>query len=189
MTRFLNDHSGIPDQHKQFQAPTVGSWFDNEIYIGRMVWPKVKTDYIGDCRVIEKATEEERIRIEEYCEPIVPIDLFKRVYRVRQQRRIARKTAIEASGQQSKKKLKAPVPGLTLKYLLTGLVRCGHCNRAMVPNGSSAYIAKDGTERRYVSYFCPGQGSGNCNNKKRIPEEWLRKVVIDTLRDRLFPME
>lgn len=188
VTRFLNEHPDIPDKYKPFQASTVGSWFDNEIYIGVMVWPKVATDYISDCRVVEKTSEEERIRIEGYCEPIVQVEVFKRVSRVRKLRGDARRAALATSNQKPDKLLKAPAPGLTLKFLLTGLVRCGHCNRAMVPNGAGVYTTKDGDERRYVAYFCPGSGAGICSNKKRIPEEWLRKVVVDTIRNLLFPL-
>ena len=74
-----------------------------------------------------------------------------------------------------------------LKYLLTGLVRCGHCGRAMVASSSPLYTTKSGEERRYVAYCCPGHASRLCANGKRIPEEWLRQQVITTLMNRLFP--
>ena len=76
---------------------------------------------------------------------------------------------------------------MTLKYLLTGLVRCGHCKRAMNPSSSAPYITKSGEAKRYTAYSCPGSVAGVCQNSTRVPEEWLREVVIDTTRERLFP--
>lgn len=188
VARYLNNHADIPDDFKPFQAATVGNWFENEVYSGVMVWPKVTTDIVDDCRVIEAVSEEEQIRVEDYCESIIPRDLFDRVLRIRRARGKARKSAIADSEQDSGKQLKAPVPGLSLKYLLAGLVRCGHCKRAMIPNGSGAYTTKDGQVRRYAGYACPGAVDGDCPNRKRIPEEWLREVVVSTIRERLFPV-
>ena len=76
---------------------------------------------------------------------------------------------------------------MTLRYLLTGLVRCGHCSRAMNPTSSAAYVTKSGEAKRYTAYSCPGSVSGVCPNGTRVPEDWLRKVVIGTVRQRLFP--
>ena len=85
------------------------------------------------------------------------------------------------------KLIEPPAPGMTLRYLLTGLVRCGHCSRAMNPTSSAAYVTKSGEAKRYTAYSCPGSVSGVCPNGTRVPENWLRKVVIGTVRQRLFP--
>ena len=57
----------------------------------------------------------------------------------------------------------------------------------MVPSSSTPYVAKDGAERRYTSYVCPGYLGGHCENGTRVSEEWVRSVVIGKLRERLFP--
>lgn len=76
-------------------------------------------------------------------------------------------------------------PGIVLKYILTGLVRCAHCGRAMTPTSSAEYQTKDGTAKRYVAYACPGRPDGTCNNRRRIPEPWLRGIVIELMRVQL----
>src|SRR5205823_3827755 len=78
-----------------------------------------------------------------------------------------------------------PGRGVALKYLLSGLVRCGLCNRAMAPSASGTYETKAGEIHKYPSYGCPAAASGACPNRKRIPEPWLRKMVVETLLSRL----
>lgn len=78
------------------------------------------------------------------------------------------------------------VPGVALKYPLSGLVLCDECGRAMTASAGGAYVAKNGEERRYVAYVCPGTLSGQCANKCHIPEPWLRETVAELLRTRLF---
>jgi hypothetical protein len=102
---------------------------------------------------------------------------------VRRERSLAaRRRKTPADGKQ----IEAPAPGLTLNYLLSGLLFC-KCTLRMTASSSTAYVAKDGTERRYTSYVCPGYLGGHCDNGTRVPEEWIRSVVIGKLRERLFP--
>ena len=83
-------------------------------------------------------------------------------------------------------KLIAPqAPGLTLKYLLTGLIRCGHCNASLRPVPSGR---KSKAGRRYVYYACPRHYDGACNNSRHVPEDRLRRAVITRLRSKLFPL-
>ena len=49
------------------------------------------------------------------------------------------------------------------------------------------YVARDGSERRYASYVCPGFLGGQCANSTRVPEEWIRTVVINKLRGAALP--
>ena len=51
--------------------------------------------------------------------------------------------------------------GLTLKYLLTGLARCGLCRSAMRPIPSHR-VEKSGREYAYTHYACPRAGAGAC---------------------------
>jgi hypothetical protein len=88
----------------------------------------------------------------------------------------------------SVEKLIAPlVNGVAIKNILSGLVICGHCNLAMTPASSPTYTLKStGERRRYVQYKCSRAGNGACENHVRVPEDWLRKTVIDLLCQRLF---
>ena len=61
------------------------------------------------------------------------------------------------------------------------------CGLRMVASSTAPYTAKDGTQRRYTSYVCPGYLAGHCENGTRVPEGWVRSVVIGKLSERLFP--
>lgn len=75
--------------------------------------------------------------------------------------------------------------GLALKYMLSGLLRCGCCNSSMriMPSGRTSQ-----TGTRYVYYNCPRHLDGSCPNGKYVPEDELREAVISRLRARLFPV-
>jgi DNA invertase Pin-like site-specific DNA recombinase len=183
LARFLNEHPDVPKKFKPFQPPTVGRQLKNELYTGVMLFPQTSRDVIDDVNVSVRVSFDQQERIKNYCDPIIATELFEKVSQMRRQRAAARRAVRNTS----EKHIKPVVAGLSLKYPLTGLVRCGICDRAMVPNGSVAYKRKDGTKQRYVCYFCPGRGAGLCTNDIRVSEEWLRATVIRTLKERLFP--
>jgi len=183
LTRYLNQHPDIPDRFKPFQASTVGYWLRNVIYVGDLRWAANSTDVIDDARVIERNAEEDVVFVADFCEPLVPREVWDKIQAVRNARRRPRTLATDGESKQ----LEAPAPGLTLKYLLTGLVRCGLCTRAMAPSSTALYTTLAGEQHRYTYYVCPGHIDSSCTNSQRIPEEWLRKTVIEKLRDRLFP--
>ncbi len=187
LTRFLNDHPDIPEKFKPFQAPSVGYWLDNPIYSGELLWEQNSTGIVDDMRVVERNREEDMIRVPNFCKPTVPREQQEAIWAVRRARREAILQARARKNGGDIKLIEPPAPGLTLKYLLSGLVKCGHCNRAMNPSSSAAYITKSGEAKRYPAYSCPGSVSGVCPNSTRVPEEWLREVVISTMRQRLFP--
>ena len=87
------------------------------------------------------------------------------------------------------KQIAAVTPGLALTYLLSGLVRCGHCHRSMTVSSSPTYTTKSGETKRYATYVCPGYVAGVCPNGTRVPEPWLREAVVGLIRQRLFPTD
>ena len=95
----------------------------------------------------------------------------------------ARRRKAEANG----KLIEPPAPGVSVKFLLSGLVFCSECGLRMRPSSSPEYITKSGEAVRYVSYVCPGYLAGYCENSKTVPEQWLREVVVAKIRQRLFP--
>ncbi len=165
-------------------ASTICRILDNEIYKGILVFGRVSTDVVDDRKVIRKNPEDEIIRVENFCEPLIPSEIWEEVNRLRREagRKIseARRRKSASNG----KLLQPTAPGFVLRYPLTGLVRCESCGASMRPN-SSGSVSKSG--RRYVYYMCPGHPSGSCMNTVRVPEDWLRKVVISTIRKRLLP--
>jgi DNA invertase Pin-like site-specific DNA recombinase len=188
LARFLNDRDDIPQELKPFQPSTIGYWLDNPIYVGELVWAANSTGIVDDVRVVQPNAPEDVIRVPGFCDPLVPRATYDAVQKMRQARRQRLLESHQRKAAASGKLIAPPAPGLALKYLLTGLVRCGHCGRAMTPSSSPVYVAKSGEERRYTSYVCPGHSARICPNHRRIPERWLREVVIGKLRERLFPL-
>lgn len=187
LANFLTEHADIPDEYKPFQPETVGYWLDHEIYYGELVYPKHATGIIGDRRVLEPYPAEEIMRVPEFCDAIINRELWDEAHRLRQIRRERNSPgkALNVAGTQ--KQILPPAPGMSLKYLLSGLLFCGECGLRMVATPSSPYTTKSGTIKRYTVFACPGAKAGHCGNKVAVPEEWIRDLVVGTLRDRLFP--
>jgi hypothetical protein len=181
---FLNHHPKIPEKFKKFLPSTVGAWLDNLIYKGVLVYGDVCTGIVDDTRVLQKNSADDILNVEEFCERLVDPAIWDAVNRIRRARGEAVAAARRASSDE--KLIAPPAPGLCLKYLLTGLVRC-ECGRAMTPSSSPTYVTKCGTSRRYVQYVCPGYLARVCENSRRVPEEWLRHEVLRCLYERLFP--
>lgn len=188
LARFLNEHPDIPAKFKPFKHTSIAYWLESRIYCGELVWAQHCTGIVDDMRVTEPNREEDIIRVPNFCEPIVSREVQDAILKLRTARseRILQSRQRNARGTEGKL-IEPPAPGMTLKYLLSGLVRCGHCQRSMVPNSSAPFVTQSGESHTYTAYVCPASGSEVCCNKRRIPEEWLRKVVIETLRKRLFP--
>jgi DNA invertase Pin-like site-specific DNA recombinase len=187
LTQWWNTCSEIPNGMKKISPFTMGYRLENPIAIGTLRWGRNRTGVVNDTRVVELNLEGPEL-IPEFCAPIVSAELFERV----QQQRRARSEQIRRSRQQKAGaeeqgpgKLIAPqARGLTLKYLLTGLVRCGVCNASLrpVPSGRRSKAG-----RRYVYYTCPRHYDGACCNGRHMPEDRLRAAVLSRLRARLFP--
>jgi DNA invertase Pin-like site-specific DNA recombinase len=184
IARQLNAEPAVPNEYKPFIDQTINAWLNSEIYIGRLAWARFATGIRADRRIKEANSPEEVIVVPDFCEAIVPVDLWERVQTVRE---VRRRRAAEAHRRAAAGEGGVRVPGLTLTYLLTGLVRCGHCRRAMVCGSTGEYRTVDGQAKRYAYYACPGRSPGSCPNGRRIPEPWLRGVAVDVVRRRFFP--
>ena len=183
LARWLNADPQIPEQHKPFCPDTIGYWLRNPIYYGELLWEEHATGIVNDTRIIQRNAEEDMVRVPDYCEPLLTRELWESVAtlrKARSQAHVRRRTTPDQPAKQI-----APVaPGRVLKYLLTGLVRCGECGHSMrpLPSGQTSKAGK-----KYVYYACPGAIAGACANKLYVPEPWLRREVVARLRDRLFP--
>ena len=186
LARFLNENPQIPDKFKPFQSTTVGYWLDHPIYSGELVWAEHCTGIVDDVRVKERNPEQDIVRIPGFCEPIVSREVQEAIWRMRRARgeRLRQAHQRKATG---KKLIHPPAPGFTVNYMLSGLVRCGHCGRAMTVASCGEYVTRDGERKRYATYTCHGFAERVCPNARRVPEPWLREVVIGTVRQRLFP--
>jgi hypothetical protein len=188
LARALNDDTRILDEHKPFQPESIAYWLDSEVYYGDLHFAKCSTGVMDDMRVVKPNAPEDVLHVREFCEPLVTRERWNNVQAVRQVRSARALAARRRKAMGDAKQLIAPAPGLTLNYLLSGLLFC-ECGLRMVASSGGVYKAQDGSERRYTSYVCPGYLGGHCDNGTRVPEDWVRSVIIDKLVERLFPDE
>jgi DNA invertase Pin-like site-specific DNA recombinase len=187
LARMLNEDPNIPAKHKPFYDQTVNYWLQQPIYYGELVWEEHATGLIDDRRVIERNPDEDVVRVPGFCEPLVSREVWDAVQEIRRVRSERGQRARQAKNTNGDKLIAALTPGLALTYPLSGLVCCAHCKRSMTVSSSPAYTTKNGEKKRYSSYVCPGYTAGVCPNKTRVPEAWLREMVVELIRQRLFP--
>lgn len=186
IAKALNADPELPAEFKPFFGSTVGYWLDSPLYRGELVWAANSTGIVDDVRRVEPNEVEEVVRVPDFCPPLVDTELWEAVQSMRQARRERHgPAALCRRGDAGGKEIMPLAPGLTLKYPLTGLVRCGLCEAAMRPV-SGGRISCDG--RRYVYYACPRGIDGQCENTPYVPEEWLRQTVAGVMLERLFPV-
>lgn len=183
----LNQDKRIPDKYKPITTASLRSWFRNPIYRGDYEWNKLATDYMGDRRVTAENDQEKWISVRDYCEAIVSRDLWAEVEQLRHHRReIHEQKNHSRHHEESLDSATRIGRGVALRYLLSGLVVCAICKRAMQVTSCGGYTLQSGELRRYEKYYCPGSRSGKCTNTTTIPEKWLRREVVSRLLRRLF---
>ncbi len=182
----LNQDPSIPDQFKPFNGNTIDRQLQNSLYYGDLIWDKVSTSIEKHGRTVDRRDPGDWTHIPDFCPGIVSKELWDQANSLRTHR--SRKFRPGKTSKNSTPQNEFQPRGLALKYPLTGLLTCEHCGRSMVPTGAPAYRVKStGEVNRYIGYCCPGHTGGACPNNKRIPEKWLRSVVFDLVRTRLFP--
>lgn len=186
LTRSLNDNPDIPQKFKPFNDQTVGAWLDDSLYYGTYRWNEVCTDIVDERRVIQANDASDIETIEGYCEPLVNKDIWLAVQAVRKARSVKVLAARAAAKSQPDNPNKPIAAGMSVKYLLSGLVRCGECGRVMVATSPAAYTTIAGESRSYAAYRCPFSYSGGCSNRRSVPEAWLRQAVVAALKERLL---
>lgn len=185
LARWLNGRDDIPPALKPFSSATIGRQLDNTIYYGELTWNVHCTGIVADIRVLEKNDETEWQRVHDFCEPLVAKELWLEVQALRELRR-AKLAAVE-DVDPSAKQIQPSAPGMTLNYLLSGLLYCSECGVRMVLSATQIYVTKAGDNRNYASYRCPAYRAGGCANAVSVPEVWVREEVIAIIRQRLFP--
>ncbi len=179
LARLLNADEGIPAKFKPFKSSTIATWLDNAIYIGTLVWGANATDIIEDVRILRPSPEDDVIVKHDFCEPLIDPETWDAVQGIRKPRRERSLRARQRNKCDSDDKLIRPmVPGIALKYPLSGLVVCGVCGRAMTISTTQAFTTKSGEKRTYPSYFCSASNAGACSNRRRVSEEWLFEQVL-----------
>lgn len=186
LTQWWNTSPEIPDDFKEISPHTMGYRLENPIATGTLRWGAYRTGVANDTRAVEPNPDGAEL-IPNFCTPIISVELYERVAQIRrlrsEQSRNCRQSK-DVDNTTSAKLIAPQARGLTLNYLLTGLVRCASCNASLRPVASGRQ-SKAG--RRYVYYACPRHYDGSCTNARNVPEDRLRAAVIARLRARLFP--
>jgi len=147
IAKYLNKNNVKTKKNKEWSAPGVRAYLTNQLLTGVMTWNKRNTK--DDKWKIRD--ESEWIVNEDACEAIIPIDLWQNAQ-------------FKLSQNQPRGTQNSP-------YLLTGMIRCGHCNSSMVSSRSHVYKGKH--KHTYLcSKYRQGQGC-ICN--------WIMMDEIDFL--------
>lgn len=176
----LNADEEFVRNHGRVSASGVNHALSNPIYIGTLRFNVLQTDVIDDHRVARKNDPSEVIYVENFCTPIVDRKVFEEVRQMRRSRSAAIQARRAGNSVDSQKEIKPLAPGLTLTYPLSGLVRCAICLASMNASRSGGAT--------YYYYRCTIHYDGRCSNSRKIRGDWLFRVVIARLRERLFPL-
>lgn len=184
LAQWWNTSSEIAEDLKPVSPFTIGYRLENPIAIGTLRWGAHRTAIVNDTRVVRRNRDGAEV-IARFCPAIIDADLYDRVQRLRKLRAAKIQESRHKDPAHETKHIAPQAPGLTLKYVLSGLVRCGHCKASLrpVPSGRRSKAG-----RRYIYYVCPRHYDGACSNAHHVPENRLRKAVVSKLRAVLFPL-
>jgi DNA invertase Pin-like site-specific DNA recombinase len=185
--RRIREDESLDPQFRNIRASLVGKILDNEIYVGVCKYGVVSRPAVGDTTVAQRNDESEILIKDDYCEPLISREVRNRVRERRQARGMKMKAFRAAKRKPNGKQLLPIMPGLVLKYPLSGLVRCSMCGASMAPSTSSSGSVS-GREYNYLYYRCPERYDGCCQNRIYVPGHWLFQVVVAAIRERLFPL-
>lgn len=150
---------------KPFSRNTLHDIFKNERYMGTYVYNRIAPMRPDGTRSSRRTNpEEEIIRVPGGIPAIVPEDTFMRV-----RARMADRTQ---KGRSSSKHI----------YVLSGLLECGICGRAMI--GGPSRTNGDGT--RYYKYYCSSMKQLHPCGNRVVPAEQIEEMVLDKIRSQFF---
>ncbi len=150
------NNRGIPGPSgKSWTKTTLHKILTNEVYTGTLVWGRESKRNLAP------------IRVEHAWPVIIEKDIFEAVRKKLHDRSPSRLNPRIASS----------------RYLLSGLVKCGHCGKALV-----GQEAKGGRFSYYVCDTLLKKGSGSCEARYYNSNK-LETVVIQTLKDHILNKE
>jgi DNA invertase Pin-like site-specific DNA recombinase len=175
---------GVPTQKggAAWNTCTVKKVLENPVYVGRLAWGRRQrgkfVGVVGGKAEVRPGDGSEHAApasdwitgVPDDHQAIIDLETFERA----QAKRAARRT-----GQR-------PVRS---GYLLTGLLRCGDCDKHMVGTTAGRQPAKGGGVRRYYAcsaYMHQGKAGCYCNS---VDADALCKAVLRKLRDQIFSPE
>ena len=179
-----NSKSGKP-KNTSWWIGTIRAILRNEAYVGTFTWGKrqmgkyhnvvgdrVEKRIGGGNKVVHNQRDDWIVK-ENAFEPLIDRETFDRV----QAKLVSRKIQKGSRGRRSSAKRNRGG-----EYVLTGLLRCGHCGAAMY--GQRKSRKKDKREYEYHKYVCKSyhtQGKHVCGHHT-IDETRILEFLIDKLR-------
>ena len=167
LVQTLNHQGVMPRRGKGWSATALRYLLSNPVYVGQLVFGRrqsgkyhqvAESGDVGKPR--GRAFREAPIVVDDAHEALVDRETFDRVQE---------KLASRRHG-----KAKPRYNG----YILTGVLRCGHCGRPM--SGRSAGAGRD---RRY--YTCPGGKTGQCKGYT-VRQDYLDAYILDQIEKRIL---
>ena len=144
---------GIPTSNgKRWLKTTIHAMLNNEAYTGTLVWGKDARDGAPP------------VRVEDAFPAIVSRDEFDRIARMLQSR---------APNKMNPRRAVSP-------YLLSGLLKCETCGKAM-----TAAEAKSGRYTYYICHSLLKQGKGTCDTP-RLNAKAFEGLIIEQLRENVL---
>ena len=152
MTKTLNSE-GIPTTNgKKWLKTTIHTMLDNEAYTGAVVWGTKAKD------------GQPPVRVEDAHPAIISKGEFRRVKKLLRSRAPKRMNPRRASS----------------PYLLSGLLRCQTCGKAM-----TAAEAKSGKYTYYVCHSLLKRGSGTCKTP-RLNAKNFEELIVTNIRENVL---
>jgi len=171
---------GIPSPRgKQWRSSTIRSLLVNRKYTGDFIWGKYAAGYyhgMNDGEIIPRQKTDKR----QSTSPIEHPDHFEAI--------VDRKT-FEAVQKRLKRQRRdtSPLHDKSKRFLLTGLLKCGHCGYAMI----GYHWNRKKTGERVKMYTCSShhfQGKEVCT-RNTIPEASLVDCVVRIIQQRYLSKE
>ena len=148
IVRILNDEGIASPRGKLWNKPTVHNILRNEAYLGTLVWG------------VDAKDGAPPVRVE---------DAFPAIVTKQEFRRITRSLRSKAPARVNPRRASSP-------YLLSGLVKCEKCGKAL-----TAAEAKSGKYSYYVCHSLLKKGKGTCKTP-RLNSKRFEKLMIDQIR-------
>lgn len=158
----LNEQGWLTKSGNQFAKNSLYSILRNKKYAGYYVY----NQWDGKHNRHKAKPEEEVICIQNGCPAIVSEEQYNKAAEIL-----------------SKHKLSPGANTAKHPYLLSGLIRCGHCGAIMTGNQR-----KNGKGYTYRSYRCQHKLSEECCNKE-IRHDKLEEYVLDILEQYIFNVD
>lgn len=146
---------------KPFSKNSIHYMLKNERYTGRFTWNKRKQKYFGEWA--GGGPNERFVTLDDVIPAIVDSETWEKV---RARMAANKKNCLNNTRKENR------------VYLLSGLIRCGHCNAAMV---GITTTNKKGYE--YKFYSCGDKYRNRTCKAKNIPAAEIETLIVGLLRD------